>query len=79
MKIKETKNGNIKITFTAPELRVLMSIVQHVRLGDGPNSDVIFELYDGIDSINQNLTENLNEISILTEIDNGVVSHIISV
>lgn len=79
MKVKETKNGNIKITFTPVELRVLMGVLQHVRLGDGPNSDVVFELYDSIDRINTDLLENLDDISVTTEIQDGVVSHTISV
>lgn len=79
MKIKETPKGNIKITFTPAELRVVMSVLQHVRLGDGPNSDVVFELYDTIDRIDSRLVDDLAEIFVLTEVDNGVVNHTISV
>lgn len=80
MKIKETKNGNIKITFSSGELRVIMSVLQHVCLGTGENSDVIFDLQEKLSQMNnQYLLENLDDISVLTEIHDGVVSHTISV
>ena len=44
MKLKETKSGNIKITFTPFELETVMSVLNYVRLGVGERSDVIFDL-----------------------------------
>lgn len=44
MKLKETKNGNLKLTVSRYEADIISSVVSYVRLGDGPNSDVIFEL-----------------------------------
>jgi hypothetical protein len=46
MKIKETKSGSIKIKMTLEELTVINSILSYVLLGQGDNSDVVFDFID---------------------------------
>lgn len=43
MKLRETNSGNFKLTLTQHELSVFYSVLENVRLGNGENSDVVFE------------------------------------
>ena len=48
MKIRETKNGNIKLTLTHYEADVITSVLSHVRLGTTENSEVIFNFLENV-------------------------------
>lgn len=43
MKFKQTKNLNYKLTLSEYELSVFYAVLQHVRLGNGLNSEVVFD------------------------------------
>jgi hypothetical protein len=45
MKIKENKSG-VKVKMTHAELTVITSILNHVLLGQGENSDVVLDFLD---------------------------------
>lgn len=44
MKLRETESGNLKLTLTHFEADVIMSVLSYVRLGNGTNSEVIFDI-----------------------------------
>ena len=44
MKLRETDKCNFKLTLTPYELSVITSILNHVRLGDGLESDIVMEV-----------------------------------
>lgn len=43
-KIKETRNGNIKITMTPAQFDLVHAILGHVRLGTAGNANIISDL-----------------------------------
>jgi hypothetical protein len=48
MKLRETNSGNFKLTLTQHELSVFYSVLENVRLGNGENSDVVFEFLNEV-------------------------------
>lgn len=50
MKLRETDKGNFKLTVSPYGLSVITSILSHVRLGDGLESDIVMELLMKVDN-----------------------------
>lgn len=78
MKLKQTDSGNIKLTLTPFEMNTVLQVLSHVQLGNGDKSDVVFDLFTKYEN-EFGFTEDFGDISVITEIQDGAVSHMISV
>ena len=78
MKLKQTDSGNIKLTLTPFEMNTVLQVLSHVQLGNGAKSDVVFDLFTKYEN-EFGFIETFGDISVTTEIQDGAVSHMISV
>ena len=76
MKMKLTTDGFIKLKLNKFEITTMLQVLSHVALGEGPKSGVIMDLLESYETV-LGKEIGFDDISVITEIDNGKVSHTI--
>jgi len=67
MKMKQKLSGDVKVTMSLYELTIIQSILCHVTLGSGPQSDVVLAFVD--EATNYVSDESLVPLGVTVELD----------
>ena len=74
--MKLTTDGFIKLKLNKFEITTMLQVLSHVALDGRPKSSVIMDLLESYETV-LGKEIGFDDISVITEIDNGKVSHTI--